>query len=186
MPQPEREAWIRPFIAELERLIGDHSNRRESGKLASLRRGLTEHPGERDVWVYAHLHGAAPEQEEQAALVASLFALWHQGGRAHTKRPPASVGASFGRLRAVAGSESVEKRFAALIDSHPDDLPARLRHAVTLLRSKDIPINWEQCLRDLLWWGAEKRPVQRSWARDFWTRDVPVSSDNQNGVTQPV
>jgi CRISPR system Cascade subunit CasB len=186
MPQPDRETWIRPFIAELERLLGGDSNRREAGTLAKLRRGLTENPGERDVWVYGHLHGAAPDQEDSAALVASLFALWHQGGRAHPKRTPASVGAGFGRLRAAAGSESVEKRFAALIDSHPDDFPARLRHAVTLLRSKDIPINWEQLLRDLLGWGAEKRPVQRRWARDFWTRNVPIGSDDQNGVTQPV
>jgi CRISPR system Cascade subunit CasB len=186
MPQPDREAWIRPFIAELEKLLGGDSNGREAGTLAKLRRGLTVHSGERDIWVYGHLGGVTPEQEEPAALVASLFALWHQGGRARPKHPPASVGASFGRFRVVADSKSVEKRFAALIDSHPDDFATRLRHAVTLLRSKDIPINWEQLLRDLLWWEAEKRPVQRRWARDFWTTDIHVHSDDQNGVNQPV
>ena len=186
MPQPDREAWIRPFIAELERLLGGDSKRREAGTLAKLRRGLTEHPGERDVWVYAHLGGASPEQDEPAALVASLFALWHQGGRGRPQRGSDSFGGSYGRLRAVTGSESVEKRFAALIDSHLDDLPTKLRHAVTLLRSKDIPIAWEQLLLDLVWWRAEKRPVQRRWARDFWTRNVAGSSDERTEVPQPV
>ena len=183
MSAPAREAWIRPFIAELERLLGSDGNRREAGTLAKLRRGLTEHQGDRDVWVYGHLGGVSPEQEEPAALVASLFALWHQGGRTH-QHTPNSFGDSYGRLRAVTGSESVEKRFATLIDSHPDDLPARLRHAVTLLRSKDIPINWEQLLWDLLCWGAEKRPVQRRWARDFWTRTGAGNSDAQTEITQ--
>jgi CRISPR system Cascade subunit CasB len=186
MPQPEPEVWIRPFIAELKRLLGGDLNRREAGTLAKLRRGLTEHPGERDLWVYGHLGGAAPEHEEPAALVGSLFALWHQGGRVGPQRLPDSFGSSYGRLRADSGSESVEKRFATLIDSHPDDLAVRLRHAVALLRSKDIPINWEQLLRDLLWWGAEKRPVQRRWARDFWTRHVAGSSDERTDVTKPV
>ena len=179
MLQPERETWIRPFIAELQGLLGGDLDRREAGTLAKLRRGLTEHSGERDVWVYAHLGGASPEQEEPAALVASLFALWHQGGRGRTQRAPDSFGGSYGRLRVITGAESVEKRFAALIDSHPEDLPARLRHAVSLLRSKDIPIKWEQLLRDLLWWAAEKRPVQRRWARDFWTRNDATSSDER-------
>ncbi len=186
MPQPDAEAWVPPFIAELERLLGGDLNRREAGTLAKLRRGLTEHSGERDVWVYGHLGGASPQQEEPAALVASLFALWHQGGRGGAQRPPGSFGASYGRLRAVSGSESVEKRFAILIDSHPDDLPARLRHSVTLLRSKDIPINWKELLRDLLWWGAAKRPVQRRWARDFWTRHVAGSSDERTNVARSV
>lgn len=184
MLQPDREAWIRPFIAELERLLGGDSDRREAATLAKLRRGLTENSGERDIWLYGHLGGAAPEQEEPAALVASLFALWHQGGRGRSQRPPDSFGGSYGRLLAVTGSESVERRFATLLDSHPDDLPARLRHAVTLLRSKDVPINWEQLLRDLLWWGAENRPVQRRWARAFWTRNDAATSDARTDITQ--
>jgi CRISPR system Cascade subunit CasB len=186
MAQQDREAWIRPFIVELEQLLGGDLDHREAGKLANLRRGLTGHQGERDVWVYAHLGGATPEQEEPAAMVASLFALWHQGGRGHPQRPPDSFGGSYGRLRSATGSESVEKRFAALIDSHPDELPTRLRHAVTLLRSKDIPINWAQLLQDLLWWSAEKRPVQRRWARDFWTRNVAGSSHDRTDGAQRV
>jgi CRISPR system Cascade subunit CasB len=185
VPKLNHDAWIRPFITELERLLGSDQNRREAGTLAKLRGGLTEHPGERDVWVYAHLGGARPDQEDSAALVASLFALWHQGGRGQT-RSADSFGGSYGRLRLLSGSESTEKRFAALIDSHPDDLPARLRHAVTLLRSKDIPIDWERLLGDLLSWEAEKRPVQRRWARDFWARNMADNSDEPTDAILPV
>jgi CRISPR system Cascade subunit CasB len=110
-------------------------------------------------------------------LVASLFALWHEAKQGRLQRPAESFGGSFDRLRSVTGLDSIEKRFAVLIDSHPDELPTRLRHAVTLLRSKDIPINWEQLLRDLLRWRAENRPVQRRWARDFWTRNEAAGSD---------
>ncbi|MHB1424626.1 MAG: type I-E CRISPR-associated protein Cse2/CasB [Gemmataceae bacterium] len=172
MPTPDQETWIRPFIAELGRLLGSDGNHRDAATLAKLRRGLTEYPAERDIWVFGHLRRVGPEHEEQAALLASLFALWHQGGRSHSQQTPNSFGASYGKLRIVTGSESIEKRFASLIDSHADDLPAKLRHAVTLLRSKDIPINWEQLLLDLLAWRAEKRPAQRRWARDFWTKPL--------------
>jgi CRISPR system Cascade subunit CasB len=183
MQTPELQTWIRPFIAELTLLLGGDGKHRNAGTLAKLRRGLSEYPADRDIWVYGHLGGAGPEHEEPAALVASLFALWHQGGRGHSPHTPSSFGGSFGRLRAITGSESVEKRFATLIDSHPDDLPVRLRHAVTLLRSKDIPINWEQLLRDLLSWRAEKRPVQRRWARDFWTKNIAGRFDEQTDDT---
>jgi CRISPR system Cascade subunit CasB len=185
MTQSDREAWVRPFIAELEKVVGDNPNQRDARTLAKLRRGLTEHQGERDMWVYAHLRGASPEHEERAALLASLFALWHQG-RERRQRAPDSFGGSFGRLRAVTGSESIEKRFAALIDSHPDDLPTRLRHAVTLLRSKEIPVDWEQLLRDLLAWGAERRPVQRRWARHFWTGTAAGSPEEPIHISQGV
>jgi CRISPR system Cascade subunit CasB len=170
MPTLEREAWIRPFIAQLRALLATESRLAEAGTLAKLRRGLTEHSAERDMWVSGQLRGAAPEHEEPAALVASLFALWHQGDRGHGYKPVGSFGGSYGSLRTEAASESVEKRFACLIDSHPDELPVRLRHAVSLLRSKEIAINWEQLLRDLLDWERDKRPVQRRWAREFWTR----------------
>jgi CRISPR system Cascade subunit CasB len=136
------------------------------------------------MWVYAHLRGAAPAHEEPALLIASLFALWHQGGRLAVRRPAESFGGSYGRMRTSDSSESLEKRFAALIDSHPDDLSDRLRHAVTLLRSKDVGINWKNLLRDLLGWSGDQRLVQRRWARDFWgaTRTPDGSPTN---IAQP-
>ena len=188
MPWPEDENWITPFIASLERLV---SANRDNATLAKLRRGLSDHAAERDIWVYQHLHGASPRQEEPAALVGSLFALWHQGGRGYESNPPRSLGGSFKALadteRRHAGLKpgdsipNVERRFAVLLDSHPDDLPVRLRHAVSLLRSKDVPIDWSQLLRDRLAWKRENRPVQRRWARDFWTGRASDQSADADG-----
>jgi CRISPR type I-E-associated protein CasB/Cse2 len=166
MPETTLEPWVEPFIGSLERLVV--ANQPDAATLAKLRRGFTEKRGERDLWVYSQLGPASPKHEECALLVASLFALWHQGGRA-TARPPAeSFGGSYGRLRTLTGSESVEKRFAVLIDSHAEDLPDRLRQAVTLLRAKDIAVNWRNLLRDLIQWSTFDRTVQHRWARHFW------------------
>src|SRR5437588_817264 len=98
MPTLEREPWIPPFIAQLRALLGTESRPAEAGTLAKLRRGLGDHTAERDIWVFGHLRGAAPEHEESAALVASLFALWHQGGLGRGYKSVASFGESYGRL----------------------------------------------------------------------------------------
>ena len=119
------------------------------------------------------------EGEEAAALVTSLFALWHQGNRIHQRRPNGTLGGSFKELadaeRRRGGKSprepvpNVERRFAVLLDSHAEDLPERLRHAMSLLKAQDVPIDWTQLLDDLLRWDWPERLVQRSWARDYWT-----------------
>ena len=55
-----------------------------------------------------------------------------------------NLGASFARLAQATESESIEKRFVALLNCRRDDLHAHLRHAVGLLKSKDIPVDWAQ------------------------------------------
>lgn len=92
-------------------------------------------------------------------LVAGLFA-------AH---PAAGGGGNMGDAFLRLGShESAQKRFVALLDSDPDDLPHRLRQAVSLARSKDVPIDWARLLTDLLHWDDESRWVQYKWARAYW------------------
>jgi len=166
MAEVTLEPWIDRFVASLERLVaGDHP---DVATLAKLRRGFTEKQGERDLWVYSHLGAASPKDEPYALLVASLFALWHQGGRSPVRSPAASFGGSYGRLRMLTGSASIEQRFAVLIDSHPDGLPDRMRQGVFLLRAKDITVHWRNLLRDLIVWNRFDRRIQHRWARDFW------------------
>ena len=62
----------------------------------------------------------------------------------------------------------VEKRLVALLNCHQDDLPDHLRHVISLLKAKDIFINWLQLLNDVQNWQRESRDVQRRWARQFW------------------
>jgi CRISPR system Cascade subunit CasB len=72
-------------------------------------------------------------------------------------------------LAGKAGSEeAVERRFVALLNAHPEDLDKHLRHAVSLLKAHEIPVDWLRLLGDLRGWGNPERYVQRNWARAFW------------------
>jgi CRISPR system Cascade subunit CasB len=62
----------------------------------------------------------------------------------------------------------VERRFVALLNCHQDDLDHHLRQAVSLLKSKDAPVDWAELLKDIQRWDNDDRLVQRRWARAFW------------------
>jgi len=164
-PREHRHA----FIEHLESLVaaGDRA------ALAALRRGLGKDPG-----TVAEMHryvvpwlpaGCSRWQEDAYYLVAALFA-WHQGSWHREEGSPelTNLGASFARLAESVDSDSVERRFVALLNCHRDDLPTHLRHAVGLLKSREIPVDWGQLLGDIQNWTLEGRVVQRSWARAFW------------------
>lgn len=160
----------RQFVNYL-RTLGDERSP-DRAALASLRRGLRGRPS-----TTAELHRYVarwiPEEMSQREadayyLVAALYAShpvnWETDPGRYWR---SNFGASFRRLRTDEG-ESAERRFVALLNSHRDDLPYHLRHAVSLLRSHDIPIDWAQLLRDIKSWGHPDRYVQTQWARSFW------------------
>jgi CRISPR system Cascade subunit CasB len=82
--------------------------------------------------------------------------------------PPDNLGASLARLKTPDTGPSLETKFTALLKSHRDDLPVHLRHAVGLLKSKGVAVDWERLWRDLRWWDREDGRVQRGWAKSFW------------------
>lgn len=63
-------------------------------------------------------------------------------------------------------SQSVERRFIALLDSDEGQLPHRLRQMVALL--KEYPIDFDALLKDLLSWNHPDKWVQIKWAREFY------------------
>lgn len=160
-----------PFIESLEELVDEQ----ERGALAALRRGLGRDPSE---WapMYPYVvpwlpqHATSWKKEDAYYQIAALFAFWYQGRSTVVRngRIPNNLGASLARLANTTNSESVERRFVALLNCHSEDLPDHLRHAVGLLRTEDIPINWERLLRDIQDWDREDRRVQRKWARAYW------------------
>ena len=171
------------FIAQLERLFTD----KDRGALAALRRGLGKPLGtarEMDRYVLPYLPRdteippvVREAQENAYYLVAALFAYWHQGKDTIAKNVPANLGDSLRLLVNYEASENgnredaekrVEKRLVALLNCHRDDLSDHLRHIIGLLKSKDIPVNWMQLLRDIQNWQWESRDIQREWARKFW------------------
>jgi len=157
------------FVEQLEKL----ANSQDRAALAALRRGLGKAPGtvaEMHRHVVPWLPASAPEWQQDAYYVVAALFAWHQGSwhREDGAARATNLGASFARLASSVESESVESRFVALLNCHRDDLPTHLRHAVGLLKSEEIPVDWSQLLSDVQSWGLESRPVQRGWARAYW------------------
>src|SRR2546426_9537486 len=136
------------FVAYLTRLVEDE----DRAALAALRRSLGKAPGEAAEahrYVLPFTGNATQRDEDTYYLVGALFAL-HQINWPPNEESngPTNFGASFAWLKREVESDSIEKRFVALLNCHQEDLPDHLRHAVSLLRSKEIPIDWARLLRD--------------------------------------
>jgi len=166
-----------PFISRLENLVRE----KDRGALATLRRGLGKPPGtarEMDRYVLPFLpHDAGEKQENAYYLIGALFAYWHQGKDTIVTEVPVNLGDSLRRLVNHEAAETgnwedakkrMEKRFIALLNCHRDDLPNHLRHVISLLKSKEISVNWTQLLWDAQGWQQESHDIQREWARKFW------------------
>lgn len=164
----ERDKAPWRFVQSLKQLV----ERQDLGALAALRRGLGRPEGttsEMYPYVIPHLPPDPwPGEGEAYFLIGALFA-WHQLDATPTQESrDTSFGASYRRLVGVVGSESIERRFIALLNAHRDDIPDHLRHAVGLLRSKEIRIDWTRLLRDVIRWDHPNRVVQQAWARSYW------------------
>lgn len=155
------------FAKSLEDLVkkGDRAG------LATLRKGLGKEPGtvtEMYKYVYSRIPGQTNLFDEKIYfLIASLFALWHQGKQKLEKDFEGDFGKTFRQISKNSESESIKERFTAIINSHFDDLPNHLRHAVSLAKSKDVAINWSFLLEDLKWWNNDDKRVQRKWMKSF-------------------
>jgi CRISPR system Cascade subunit CasB len=163
------------FINRLKELAEGN----ERGALASLRRGLGQTPGTvADMYRYVEpFLGQERSGLKESAfyLVAALFALHPESTN------EGNMGAHLAKTRTESGEDALERRFTALLAAHPDDLPDYLRQAVSFLKSKDIPINWNRLIWDLQKWNDEDRSIQKKWASFFWSnRQVPESNNNSN------
>lgn len=155
-----------PFIDYLQSLVEG----RERGALASLRHGLGRSPGETPE-MFPLIVPRLPEnpsriQENAYYLVATLFALHPKSTR------EGNLGSHLAGSRNSGNDEALERRFVTLLSSHPDDLPNYLRQAISYLKSKDAPVNWDQLLLDVQAWEYpdSRLIVQKTWARAFWAR----------------
>jgi CRISPR system Cascade subunit CasB len=172
------------FIQALAALV----EKEDRAALAALRRGLGRPPGTA-VEMYPYIVPWLPEgsARHQALyfMVAALFA-WHQGNWAGEGEPwRRNLGASFAKLQALVQSDSIERRFTALLGCHADDLPDQLRQAISLLKSREVAVDWLQLLRDLQWWAADDRRIQRQWARAFWAGAAADASQAGHDANEP-
>lgn len=164
-----------PFITYLEGL------RENRGALAALRRGLGQTPGTVPA-MYPYVVRWLPQeakawQERTYYIIASLFAYHPQAGGT------GNVGSHFARARDPGKDDTaIERRFTALLAAHPEDLDTVLRQAIGFLKSKEVPVNWQQLVRDLQGWGWESKSVQKRWAASFWGRSPTDSSNTQSAT----
>lgn len=137
--------------------------RDDRAALATLRRAAAGHAEAGVYPLVARFFPSPPNRRKERALIetAILFGL-------HPSHGSSSVAAGLRIVRDRTGSDSIEMRFVALLDAHPDDLFVHLRHAVALLRTAELAIDYDDLLLAIQRWGANDRHVQRRWAREFW------------------
>lgn len=184
--QPKHEDRFVEWLVGLE-------GRRDRGALAALRRGLGKPMGaapEMFPLLVPWTGNLPPWKARWYYTVASLFAVHPSNTAAQhhnfgttmrqvrhqrkTTAPP--TGESADRF------DAVERRFIALLRSHPDELADHLRHAVSLAKSADVPVNWAQLLRDLQAWEVPERYVQTRWAEAFWA--LSPAEEAETGDTE--
>jgi len=98
--------------------------------------------------------------EDDALLVSGLFALHPESG---SMSLPAAL-----HIMAKT-SDSVELRFRALLSAGRLDLGEHLRHAVTLVASHGLAIDWRDLHAAVRYWDHPSDRTRRQWARDFWS-----------------
>jgi len=171
------EPTIHPFIAHLQSL----AEKQDRGALAALRRGLGQPPGTA-AEMFRYVEPYLPQKRSSAQeavyyIIASLFAL-------HSK--PTNVGnmgSHMAAIRVEGGEDALDRRFTALLAAHPDDLPNALRQAISYLKSKEVPVNWNQLFWDLQNWDDKRDDprysVQKKWASAFWGRSQSKETPNE-------
>jgi CRISPR system Cascade subunit CasB len=158
--QQRQQQQVDEFITALERL--DNAGRARLKRNAG--RSLHEARDVHRIFYRALPYEVAGRYEEAIYfLVATLYPL------ADSCNDQRSLGAILRAVRQSRASESIDRRFQALLDSDGENLPFRLRQAVRLAAASDESIDWRRLLNDLLNWDHPDRYVQLQWARDYFT-----------------
>lgn len=156
------------FVAHLVRVAD-----RDRGALAALRRSLAFEPGAYPpafpvVERFAGTSASASDARRLALyVVAGLFAL-------HPKHVPGvAIGTALGTLMMHRGSDSIERRFVALLSADPEHVHEYLRQLVSLLAADGIAFDYAKLLDDLSGhlnrFADDRRDaVRQRWARDFY------------------
>lgn len=190
-PAPAREERKEGAQSGFMKSLVELVKKDDRAALARLRRTAGKEPGdayEAFRYVAGYTDGLRPWPEQCRYLVAGLFAM-HPPKRLGDDRvapfPAGTLGAAFVRLIAPPNAnrrDSVERRFTQVLAAGRDQLPDQLRQAISLLRSGDVAVNWQQLLWDMERWEDVDHRVQRGWAKEFWK--LPVKEeDGANNTT---
>lgn len=174
MKQEEKE-FENDFINFLKKLKSEKNR----AAMAHLRRGLGK-PAGTTTEMYPYIGRFLPKTpnykyENALYLVGSLFGFYSDANNTN-----GNLGDSMALIKDESGS--MEKRFVALLNANYEDLHQHLRQAVSLLKAKEKPVNWERLFKDILAWESDSRYIQRDWARGFWDTYKPKNNQENEGI----
>ena len=165
----DSQSFPAKFFSALER-----HRESDTSVVATLRRSLMFEPGT-DARTFPLIERWTAEMNQSRRSTVYLAAgLWAQVVRQGLGKPM-SFPEAMRRVRDKEQSDSIERRFTALLDADADELRWRLRSAVTLIASQSIALAWPSLLDDMLMWHYSNRCVQRRWARNFWGQPPEVA-----------
>ena len=172
------------FVDHLRKLA-----EQDRGALAALRRSLGFAPGAYAaampcVEPFAVSDGTREPQRQALYLAAGLFAAnpRHRNGT--------SLATALAEAKLRRDSDSIERRFIALLGADTEALPVHLRHAASLLAAEELACDYAALTQDLGYWldpwqDEARDRVRQHWARDFYRRlahaqtvdDTPLKED---------
>ncbi len=170
---------VESFVSYLEKLV----EQEDRATLAKLRHSLAFEPGE-----YVHAFpfverftvDVGIERRKLYFLLAGLFATHPE----ISHDPKENLGQTVKRLYlAQDESPSIEKRFLAVLEADDDQLPQHLRHLVNLLKAKNLAVNWQLLLKDLINRQYNADATKRRWAQSFY-RPIYSEESEQKQKTQ--
>jgi len=166
-----------PLIERLKELKQDE--KRGPGAMATLRRALSEEQAD-ILRPYEYVGYLLPQNDIQRQddylLIAALFAthpLYAESEKNWDNLGTHLAELRHNKLRAKESTDSLDRRFSALVAASREELPYHLRAAIRFLKDAAIPVHWEQLLHDVQKWeiasaDPTKATVQRRWANAYW------------------
>lgn len=124
------------------------------------------------------ISGLSPSDERVFLMTAALFAFHPKSfGNEQTASRHRNLGESLRMLGEAMSSgtgpelelpDSLKRRVEAMLGAPRDEVFGHLRQMVSLLKTKEVPVDWAQLLFDLTRWDRAGRPVQWEWSRAFF------------------
>lgn len=175
-----------PFIAALHAITRGRDEGFSDARavLAELRRGLREAPQwsprtlRRVLPLLSRRHLPTYGRDDEDAFLLTATAFAHHPSSSPGGEP---LAAALRRVHQERNSDSIERRFMALLAAGPEELPLHLRHVVGLIAAAGITIDWNSLLRDLrdLASSQDDRPdrVRRRWAEQYWRHEAQPAEE---------
>lgn len=150
---PKEDA--RRLLGYLRRLKGDR------GAMADLRCALNPTRVPR-AWPW--LGAVSGIGNQRIETIAGLYAYHPE--ETHS----GNVGTTCRRL--AGENNTFDGRFRRLLSCDRDEICDRLRPVILTAKAKEIPVNYEQLIADLRFWGDR---VKTQWAQEYWA--MPKSEE---------